>query len=55
MPEITWIIMYLTADLYDLFELPANIRKTDVNAVASHQTNKVSKSPACIAAIAAPL
>jgi hypothetical protein len=38
--------MYLKADLKDLFVLLARIKKTEVKAVASHQTNKVRRSPA---------
>ena len=33
---------------------PANTINTEVSAVASHQINKLKKSPACTAPMAAP-
>ena len=34
--------MYLIADLYDRNDFPPKIKKTDVRAVASHQTKRVN-------------
>ena len=53
-PEATWTSKYLIAALLARCVPLANIKNTDVMAVASHHINSVIKSPACNAAIAAP-
>ena len=48
------MIKYLIAASFAAFVFPAKTIKTEVRAVASHQINKLKKSPAWRAPIAEP-